>query len=150
LEGKIMNNASSFFLMSPTSDLGPSSTPAIVGNTSPTKDGTRQLVNSSSPQGEKKGISVPLSMSTGDGFTNYILDRLPFFGQALKVIPSVNNAIDGVGVGATKAGEGVAKAVTETAGSAVQGIKTGFSIGIFVLVILAGIVLFAQVRRATG
>lgn len=150
LEEKIMKQASSFFFMSPTSDIGPSSTPGIVGNSSPSKDGNRQLVNSSYPQKAKNGISVPLSMSTGDGFANYVLDKLPFFGQFLKVIPSVNRSIDGIGIGSAKVGEGVGKAVVETATSATQGIKKGFSIGVIILVVLAGIVLFAQVRRATG
>jgi hypothetical protein len=150
LEGKIMNAPSSYFFMSPTADIGPSSTPGIVGNTSPSKDGTRQLVNSSNPQKAKNGISIPLSMSMGDGFSNYVLDRLPFFGQFFKAIPSVNTAIDGIGIGSAKVGEGVGKAVVESAASATEGIKKGFSIGVFVLVLLGGIVLFAQVRRATG
>lgn len=111
--------------------LNPSGFFALIGNSSPNTTEKTQIVNST-PQNQtiaEKAVSVVRAI-VGAGPTT----------AALKDLSK----------GAATAGAGVAKAAGQVATSASSGIKSGFMWGVIILIVGGAIIVFAQIRRATG
>lgn len=115
---------------------GPAQAFAIVGNPSPTLPGNLQIVTN-----QQASFAGTVWAATKKIFNTFSLGAATLSvskaasGATSEVGHSIGNAV-------TKTGE----AIKSTATSASTGIKWGF----FALIIIIGIVLLAQLRRATG
>jgi hypothetical protein len=106
---------------------GPSVTPAIIGNPSPAQNGVLQAVE---------------SRFSNFSDTVWAATKNIFQVTAGGVPMATAKAAQGIGAGVQAAGQGIAKAA-DAAGS-------GIRIGFILLILVGGIILFAQIRRATG
>jgi hypothetical protein len=106
---------------------GPSITPGIIGNPSPSQSGVLQAIES----------------RFGNFSDTLWLATKRVLNTATGGVPQATaKAVEGIGKGAQLAGQGLAKAA-DSAGS-------GIRIGFILLVVVGGIILLAQLRRAVG